>query len=1028
MKTIAAWLVLLAASLPVVAASLSAYDRERFVLAHLSEDASGPLDVEFLALEGRFEELEAGLVAAGAQLRFVDREVGFVRASVPRSRLLASLSLPGLQSAALPASYPRERVAAEARRPAEVPEIRLPIPKVSTAPLTPDGPYYPLAETGMREFWRALPEADGRGIVIGFVDDGFDLLHPAIQRVRASGGLAAKVVDMAPLSAPDEDDSWVSFGEAQTAENGELSFAGARWRVPASGPYRGGVFAVGLAPGSPIDPATRQNAFTLGVGALWDPATGRVWVDTDGDRDFGNNRALRDYAVAQEIDWFGRADGDGDHRIPFGVKIDPVRGAAWLSLDGSMHGTWTSSAASANRFTGGLYDAPAPNARLVDLRSQALPSLFILPAILAAAARGDVDIVNFSGGLGRPLPSGQEDFARQVVSRAAAAYGKPILAASSGLPGTVSIWDYWNVEMLRRNAQLPPPHREAMNSRVMFAEDGTVNDLLAPSVTMPAVSRYFPTYSIGEDGRRYILPGRWLSPAPDGYAIGANPSCTIGYASGALASLLSAARQEGVRYDLARLTNALFIGAQPVDGFPAWQQGHGLIRIDRAWAQLVAMAEADDPGNPVLTRFELTDAQGSPLQGYAERFDQTGVPAERSLQIVRRGGHAGERTYRLAFAAEDERTFELARTRIVLPRDRAVRVDFTVRPPPDHHVAFLQVVDEATDVVMQKIPLQTQAPDRTETLAPGVERYRSSIPPQRTQDHVLKLEPGVQAVRAAIDMPRAAGGEQVYSLHAVDRSWGVSRYVRPGKGSPPPEGPDVFTRTVSPGWVGLLWENRGRREYESAYDPPAPEGPIDAALTLTHYAVSFETLPDGALALHNRLADVRGRVEWLAGVPSSHSLELEADAAPGFAEVALTVPENTALLRVVVTGANARDGVVDVYAVDATGKSGNVVKQVELKDGQAEIDLASPGAGAWKIALWARAPGAAGRYEVNTVALAAQEAGAGFSDHAHDARTVMPIPAFPSGHAAYAALRIEPAGDDKEGVVIGVTPLNGVAF
>ncbi|MEZ0472923.1 hypothetical protein [Luteimonas salinilitoris] len=1028
MRVIATLLALLAVSSTAGAASLSAHDREQFVLAHLATEASEPVDVEFLALAGRFDELEAGLVAIGAQIEFADRKVGYVRAGVPRQQLLMALSLRVLQSAALPASYPKERVAPEARRLTDVPDIRLPIPKVSTTPLTPDGPYYPLAETGMLDFWRALPAADGRGVVIGFVDDGFDLLHPAIQRVHVpGGGLAPKVIDMVPLSAPDRDDSWVSFGEPQVAATGELSFAGAQWRVPGTGPYRGGIFAVRLALGSPIDPETQENAFILSVGALWDPATGRIWIDTDGDRDFSNNRALRDYAVAQEIDWFGRADGEEDHRIPFGVKIDTVRGAAWLSLDGSMHGTWTGSAASGNRLTLGLYDAPAPNARLIDLRSRAQPETLVLPAILSAAARPDIDIVNYSGGLGRPLPSGQEDFARLVVSRAVTVYGKPILAASSGLPGTISVWDYWNAEMIRRNAQLPPPHREAMTSRVLFAEDGTVNDLLAPSVTMPAVSRYIQLFSVGADGRRYVLPGRWSSPAPDGYAIGANPSCTIGYASGVLASLLSAARQQGVRYDLARLTNALFTGAKPVPGFPAQTQGHGLIRIDRAWQQLVAMAEADDPDHPVLTHFELLDAQGSKVQGYAEKFAVAGAPAERSLQVIRRGGRAGDRAYRLELATDDDKAFELAQARVVLPRDRAVRIDFTVRPSANHYVAFVQVIDDSTGAVMQKIPLHTQAPDRMETLAPGVKRYRSSIPSHRTQRHVLELDAGVQAVRAAIEMPKFVGGEEMYALASSDRSWEVSRYARPGNGTPPPDGMDLFTRATVPGTVDLLWENRGRREYESAYDPPAPDGPIDAALTLTHYAVSFERESETTLKLHNHLADVTGRVEWLTGIPSSHVLQPDGKASPRFVAMTLAVPDKTALLRVRVTGKDDDRAPVHVYVMDATGKASRIVKQVALKDGRAELTLASPTAGTWRLAVWAH-DGDGGSYDVETVALSTQDTDGGFVRYLHGSRTPMPVAYAPAGQAMYAALWVEPAGDDEAGVVIGLTPLSAAAF
>ncbi len=982
--------------------TLSEHDRGQFVAALVDKESSSSVAVEFLALEHGFADLETGLKGVGARIQFTDARVGYVRASVPRNRLAAALALPGLQSATLPRPFRhQEFIPLEARSAAAVPTIRLPIPRVATEPLTETGPYFPLADVGIVDFWRQHPTADGRGISIGFVDAGFDLLHPAIQRVQTAGGeLVAKVRDMAPLSVPEEDNGWVVFSQPQASSGGQLTFANAQWRVPTEGVYRGGIFAVKMAPGSNFDPETPSRAFVLSVGVLWNPATNQVWIDTDGDRDFRNNRPLRDYAVAQEIDWFGRKENGEDQRIPFGVKIDATRGAIWLSLRGSGHGTWTGSSASGNLLTGGLYNAPAPNSFLVDVRNDNGALL----AILTAAARRDVDIVNYSGGMGRPMPEGDEDFARYVLTRAAAVYNKPLLFSGDAPPGTIGILDYWNANMSRRNAQLAPPHREAMNSAVMMAPEGTVNTLLAPSVILPAVSRYAPSIYRGADNRYYMTEGWAASPAPEGYGIGMNPSCTIAYASGVVASLLSAAQQNQVRYDNVRLLNALFVGAHAIAGFAAAEEGHGLIRVDGAWRQLNAMAKTDDPSNAVLTHFELSDAQGE-VRGYAESFLATGQSVERSLWITRRGGSAQDRTYRLRLNTQSD-GFKLAQSKLVLPRDRRVRIDFTVRPRASQHIAFVDLIDDKENVTMERIPLQTRAPDRTETLAPGVERYRSSIPSLRTQRRTLKIDPDVQAVRTSFDPMPQFVGEQQYAVRSDNSDhWWIRRDSRPWYHMLPPSGPDESTHPAISGLVDVFWENRGRREYESSYDPPAPVGPIEAALTLHYFAVSFDRSADGSVTLHNRLAEAKGRVEWLTGSQSQVSMT---EAAPGFSSVETVVPESTAIAHVEVTRQQSQDGIVDIYIIDATGTP---LGHAELRKSEAEITVVSPKPGMLEIVAWARERGVTARLNVQTAMLATQTSGVDFTTFPHDSRSVVQ----PSRDSTYVAFRLEPVGDDPEG-------------
>ena len=224
---------------------------------------------------------------------------------------------------------------------------------------------------------------------------------------------------------------------------------------------------------------------------------------------------------------------------------------------GGVHGAFIGGAIAANRMTGGLFDGAAPAAQLIDVRS----GVTLIPSILRALARDDVDVVNRSGLIAMDLASGT--FSRRVFERALAVYQKPLVCFCN-LPNALHVNDYQSADMLRRNRQLPPPHGEAMNSAAPFNADGLSNMVLAPSTSLLASSRYAPLDVAWDDHRRHMTKDRLSPPAPDGYSIGANNSPTIAFASGIVADLIGLARAKGIRYDYIRLMHAIFTSARQV--------------------------------------------------------------------------------------------------------------------------------------------------------------------------------------------------------------------------------------------------------------------------------------------------------------------------------------------------------------------------------------------------------------------------------------------------------------------------------
>jgi hypothetical protein len=69
-----------------------------------------------------------------------------------------------------------------------------------------------------------------------------------------------------------------------------------------------------------------------------------------------------------------------------------------------------------------------------------------------------------------------------------------------------------------------------------------------------------------------------------------------------------------------------------------------------------------------------------------------------------------------------------------------------------------------------------------------------------------------------------------------------------------------WVTSSEPGIQEIFWENRGRPEYRTPYDPHAPDVPIRAELTVTKYAVEIRR-DGGSLVLTNKLEAIEGRAE-----------------------------------------------------------------------------------------------------------------------------------------------------------------------
>lgn len=1057
------WLVLVCRPGLFARASCDGHARldpmERASLIAAAEGSRPEISAELLAEPGCFQQMLDEVHALGAQDRFTDRKVGYAWVMLPKEKVLDVQDFNGLSEAWASTSEYEYRMwdaPPTARKPTIVPSFTILIPRVALY-LPADGPYFPVAEAGISQLWKDRPTADGRGVKVALFDEGLDLFHLALREaLDRDGQPVPKVADIFPFSRPGEAAGWVQFGAPLDAVNGNLSAVGRNWRVPYQGVFSFGIFNARIyfgawIPGSSPGPAPQSIALTVGV--LWDAKANRVWVDTNGDGSFLDQKPLGDYALTHDTDYFGTLSGEGDNRLPFGVKIDSSNRAAYLSLTGGAHATAVAGTLAANRATGGLYDGAAPNAQLVDVRGGSLNNK--VAAVLATLARSDVDLLNHSGIFLRSAPAGgiEEEFDRHVLDRATTAYDKPISCLCFSR-NAISVDDYQSAEMLRRNRQTKPPYSDTVSVLLRPDSDGLLNALVAPSAMLATQSRYVPMETRNSEGRITATfgadspPG---SPAPDGYWIGNNPSPTIPYAAGIMADLISEARRLHIRFNANRLVEAVLLGTRRLDRFPLSEQARGVIDANAAWAQLNAMAKADDPSSAELTSFVVEEGSGAHrqrIEGFRADFPSPLIKRTVRLWITRVGGYRTARRYRLRLRGNDG-TFRLLSQQVELTAGEAAPVQLSYVPARGQHLAFLQLVDFSVGVVMHEVPLYERS-NAGKTIAAGVERYVATLPPLSADYEFEHLDPIVQAARFVMRIPNAGQGRysdrllpnfsyrfgkpekfarerenqkttgaRVDPLHHVGPIEQFQSLIANQGGAGPTAATEPYVYLVG-------WSNGGGIEYATPDDDPVPDVPIAGTLTITKYAVRFSRRGQRVLAF-NRFADINGRVEFFNAEVSSGRLTGEGPHSQ--ATIDRKIPAHVAQWRVRISPALLDHQAADAFLFNcAVADDCEMVAQSTIEARDTTVTVSAPREGRWRLLLRTRnAVKQTVIYNIREALLFDDVAASEKSDsrHSHHARWAVNLPT--SDRTGYAAFRIAgtPGVDsEKDGLRVAVTPLS----
>jgi hypothetical protein len=720
------------------------------------------LPIVVLAQAGRSVEAAKELVDLGGEVHFRNDDIDYIRGIVPTEKVDDYLHSPDVLDIQLGffsiGPWDLDKSAPEARPAEPAPSDGVPervtaappsLPLLSAAEMPAENPYLPTRDIGAPQFVGRHPGFDGRGATIAVIEDG-DLNHPTLRTARALDGIVVPKIagilnpydlehdEMVEAGLPiveyagmEEDDAVVRMPTEISIQDIAFVEKGLVYVAPGPGTYR---FGYTMRPG--------DTSKARRVGVLWDPARRCVWVDTNENRDFRDEKPVQDFNQSGTIGFFpaisalpiaatkavpaielsGREGVVPDEDASaFAVTIDEAHHAVYIYTSSSDHGTMAASVAAGKAFLGGEANGVAPEAQIIYVHIAGNRIDRLIEGILLAAKDPRVDVITSSQGAAT-IPEDGESLLSLAMNRMVIRFRKPILqgAGNHQWPGMEQVMAHAAASQVlavggynegaTRNAIYPGNHFVSSTEYVgWFSSNGPSSigalkpDFLAPNLEVAAMPCSLPRR------RRPELYRVTSFQLPRCYWVGGGTSSAAPFAAGAIALLISAAKQSNLPYDAESLYWAIRMSARRLPGYGTYRQGSGLIQVDRAWdllrqhyklsgAKLAFSAAIRSP----LGRYLKTPEEGVGL--YENGGWAIGERGIRIVKVLRGEGLAGAMECRVELVGGDG-TFTVPRT-IMLPTSTPVEIPVHVDiREAGIHDAILRVVDLRTDLPLDQTAL-----------------------------------------------------------------------------------------------------------------------------------------------------------------------------------------------------------------------------------------------------------------------------------------------------------------------------------
>jgi hypothetical protein len=934
---------------------------------------------------GRNSAVAADVVRLGGEVHFRADEVDYLRARMPIDHIVALANLDDVQSLDIDVDFDKfdptlDFGPGDKEKPSAVP------PDPDT-PLS--HPYLPSTDMDIDRFRVANPTFDGRGVTLAILDATPDMLLPELQSATSLDGQPIrKIANLLAATDPRDDDDpmWIKMDKQVHAQNGKFTIDGVTYVAPAYGDYRFGQFneralknPAYLHQDVNFDRNPEGSSGLFGV--LWDEKSNTVWVDTDQDHSFSNERALQDYARRMDIGIFGNNRPAELRRksVGFAIQTDPEKKYVRITLGVWQHISEVAGAAVGKGFYGGAYNGIAGEAQLESVLNGMTIFRIIESAIIAARAK-NVDLICLEPAIfdeaNNPIHDGTL-VAATVFDRLLDKYQKLILSPANNSAGMTTVVDevssrgvvavgaYQGGESYRINNGATVANRDNLHLVGSFGPtgNGTLKpDIISPSELISTDAGYKPAEKV-----------KGVYELPPGHSVAGGTSTAGPSASAGVSLLISAAKQRGVHYDAGRLRMAVLSTARFIPSIPAYKQGNGLIQIGAAWEMLQLLDQKYDPvfitsQGPVKT--ELAQYLNPPFQGpgiFEREGWEPGQTGTRTVTFTRTSGKATPIRFNLEWVGNNG-AFQSAES-IALPLNKPVNLPISIKTNgPGVYSAILNLKRPDFPGIAYQILNTVVAADNLDRAHNFSVEKKVMAERPGTPSYFYRVIPGTKALRVQLAIPDKKPTLRAYVIPpdlSTRIKWDMLGSTKKGK-------MDRVILDPTPGvWEIILWDNSFVFMPEQIDSTPL--APVPADLTVSAVGVQASPNPwqidkgadigEYSQKIHflNQMGSFTGEA---ASFPLGSAFQKRATISQGERDIYdVQVPDGTETLRASIDLASDPNADLDLYLYQ-------VVKGVAVlrakSDGSSATEGAvvdRPGAGPWKVVVYAyRTPGGSTEY------------------------------------------------------------------
>lgn len=444
-------------------------------------------------------------------------------------------------------------------------------------------------------------EASGKGIKVAIVDTGADAAHPDLQKTPDGN---SKIIDYVDFTneglvdtkiavAPDAnkisiDKNQYSIGKIQTKSGALHVGAFKESQISENSPICQDVNRDGKSDGTFGIVVADEN-----LAGIYDT----VYVDTNQNLDFSDEKPLKVYAKNHDFGFFGNDDPLTEYieKSSF-VVADIASNGDFIKIgfDGNGHGTHVAGILGAN----GILKGTAPAAEIIVLKAVESSGDGnwdnIFKAIEYASSQG-ADIINVSIGNLISSPASHDAQAKVLKDLSAKSGAIVVIAAGNGGPGLATAYDMSGIDNVITVGAYMSPGLWKINYNVnvptetLWYYTGVGHGTSRPTVVAP--SSVISTANIWDSGGYFLMDGTSMA-AP--------------FVSGSCALILEKAKASGLTPPPGAIKRALEAGARRIDGYLEIEQGSGLIDVVKSWSILTKERKLLDKQKTIIS---LKDSQ-----------------------------------------------------------------------------------------------------------------------------------------------------------------------------------------------------------------------------------------------------------------------------------------------------------------------------------------------------------------------------------------------------------------------------------